>query len=71
MITLIYGNDVAVGAKAIHVHVHDIRAKLGDEIGEMIETVRGFGYRFTPASDAGRRASCNTACAGCRGSRYR
>ncbi|MEC8203180.1 MAG: helix-turn-helix domain-containing protein [Pseudomonadota bacterium] len=57
MITLIYGNDVAVGAKAIDVHVHNIRAKLGDEIGEMIETVRGFGYRFTPASDAGRRAS--------------
>ncbi len=57
MIKLIYGNDVAIGAKAIDVHVHNIRAKLGDEIGEMIETVRGFGYRFTPASDAGRRAS--------------
>ena len=57
MITLIYGNDVAVGAKAIDVYVHNIRAKLGDEIGETIETLRGFGYRFTPASDAGRRAS--------------
>ena len=57
MITLIYGNDVAVGAKAIDVYVHNIRAKLGDEIGEMIETVRGLGYRFTPAGDAGRRAS--------------
>ncbi|MEC7646831.1 MAG: helix-turn-helix domain-containing protein [Pseudomonadota bacterium] len=57
MITLIHGNDVAVGAKAIDVHVQNIRAKLGDEIGEMIETVRGFGYPFTPASDAGRRAS--------------
>ena len=42
---------------ALAVVLQNLRAKLGDEIGEMIETVRGFGYRFTPASDAGRRAS--------------
>lgn len=55
LIALIYGNDVAVGPKAIDVHVHNIRAKLGDEIGEMIETVRGYGYRFTPVGDEVRR----------------
>ena len=57
MITLIYENDVAVGSKAIAVYVYNSRAKLGDEIGEMIETVRGFGYRFTPGNNAGRRVS--------------
>ena len=57
LITLLYENGVAVGPKAIAVHAHNIRAKLGDEIGEMIETVRGFGYRFTPGGNAGRRVS--------------
>ena len=56
LIALIYGNDVAVGPKAIDVHVHNIRAKLGDDIGDMIETVRGFGYRFTPVTGEERRA---------------
>ena len=54
---LLYGNDVAVGPKAIDVHVHNICAKLGDKIGEKIELVRGFGYRFTPASNVESRAS--------------
>ena len=65
LITLLYENDVAVGPKAIAVHVHNIRAKLCDQIGEMIETVRGFsatgscraatpgaGYRETPPAPA-------------------
>ena len=51
LITLLYGNDVAVGPKAIDVHVHNLRTKLGDETGSMIETVRGFGYRFAAAGD--------------------
>ena len=53
LIALLYGNDVAVGPKAIDVHVHNLRTKLGDETGSMIETVRGFGYRFSTASTAG------------------
>jgi DNA-binding response OmpR family regulator len=57
LIALLYGNDVAVGPKAIDVHVHNLRAKLGDETGKMIETVRGFGYRFSRAGEEGRGIS--------------
>ncbi len=51
LIANIYGNEDAVSPKAIDVHVHHLRAKLGDEAGEMIQTVRGFGYRFIPQTD--------------------
>ena len=51
LIANLYGNENAVSPKAIDVHVHHLRAKLGDEAGEMIQTVRGFGYRFSPQSD--------------------
>ncbi|WP_306144448.1 response regulator transcription factor [Roseibium sp. MMSF_3412] len=57
LITLLYGNDAAVGPKAIDVHVHNLRTKLGDETGAMIETVRGFGYRFSPAMRPGQMLS--------------
>ena len=36
---------------AIDVHVHHLRAKLGDKAGRMIQTVRGFGYKFSPNTD--------------------
>ncbi len=49
IIANLYGNETAVSPKAIDVHVHHLRAKLGDEAGDMIQTVRGFGYRFSPA----------------------
>lgn len=48
LIASIYGNEHTVGPKAIDVHVHNLRAKLRDEAGEMIQTVRGFGYKFSP-----------------------
>lgn len=51
LIAGIYGNENAVSPKAIDVHVHHLRAKLGDEAGEMIQTVRGFGYKFSPDID--------------------
>ncbi|WP_420338865.1 response regulator transcription factor [Roseibium sp.] len=47
LIELLYGNDVAVGPKAIDVHVHNLRTKLGDGSASIIETVRGFGYRLS------------------------
>jgi DNA-binding response OmpR family regulator len=34
-------------------HVQRLRTKLG-ESGKMIETVRGFGYRFRSAEKAGK-----------------
>ncbi|MCH9673166.1 MAG: response regulator transcription factor [Gammaproteobacteria bacterium] len=49
LIASIYGDEDTVGPKAIDVHVHHLRAKLRDEAGEMIQTVRGFGYKFSPA----------------------
>ena len=51
LIASIYGNHNAVSPKAIDVHVHHLRAKLGDEVGRMIQTVRGFGYKFSPNTD--------------------
>lgn len=48
LIASIYGNEAAVSPKAIDVHVHNLRSKLGDGVGQMIQTVRGFGYRFSP-----------------------
>ena len=51
LIATIYGNETAVSPKAIDVHVHHLRAKLGDEAGRMIQTVRGFGYKLSPPLD--------------------
>lgn len=51
LIAGIYGNEDAVSPKAIDVHVHNLRSKLGVEVAGMIQTVRGFGYKFTPKSD--------------------
>lgn len=48
LVASIYGNENAVSPKAIDVHVHHLRTKLGEEVGQMIKTVRGFGYRFSP-----------------------
>lgn len=46
LIAALYGSEHTVSPKAIDVHVHHLRAKLGSEAGAMIQTVRGFGYRF-------------------------
>ncbi len=46
LIASIYGNQHAVSPKAIDVHVHHLRTKLGSEAGGMIQTVRGFGYKL-------------------------
>ncbi len=37
-----------IQTRTVDMHVQRLRTKLG-EVGEMIETVRGFGYRFRPA----------------------
>jgi two-component system, OmpR family, alkaline phosphatase synthesis response regulator PhoP len=39
------GEDVIIGERTIDVHVVSLRRKLGDH-ADLIETVRGFGYRF-------------------------
>ena len=57
LIATIYGNEHAVSPKAIDVHVHHLRAKLGSDVGALIKTVRGFGYRYVPMLDAARGAN--------------
>lgn len=52
LISAIYGNEDAVSPKAIDVHVHHLRIKLGKEAGDMIQTVRGFGYKLSIGSCA-------------------
>lgn len=42
---LLYGFDTAVDSNAIEVHVSSLRRKLGRDL---IETVRGMGYRVAP-----------------------
>lgn len=50
LIATLYGNEHAVSPKAIDVHVHHLRTKLGS-VGSMIRTVRGFGYRYVSQAD--------------------
>jgi two-component system phosphate regulon response regulator PhoB len=45
LIDFVLGRDVVVLDRTVDVHVMALRKKLGKD-GEMIETVRGFGYRF-------------------------
>jgi DNA-binding response OmpR family regulator len=45
LISLARGEDVAVVDRTVDVHVAALRRKLG-KLGEMIETVRGVGYRL-------------------------
>jgi len=43
-----------IQTRTVDMHVQRLRAKLG-EVGELIETVRGFGYRFRGMDRAGSR----------------
>jgi two-component system phosphate regulon response regulator PhoB len=41
----VWGSDIVVTTRTIDTHLKRLREKLGDT-GELIETVRGVGYRF-------------------------
>jgi len=45
LIDLLYPHGGTVVPKAVDVHVHNLRSKLGPEGAKLIETVRSFGYR--------------------------
>jgi two-component system, OmpR family, alkaline phosphatase synthesis response regulator PhoP len=45
LITAIRGDDYPVTDRSIDVQIMGLRKKLGDS-GDMIETIRGIGYRF-------------------------
>ncbi len=41
----VWGRDICIGPRTVDAHVANLRQKLGPA-GEMVQTVRGFGYRF-------------------------
>ena len=45
ILNAVWGYDYFGDLRTVDTHVKKLRAKLGD-CGKMIETVRGFGYRF-------------------------
>ena len=50
LIDVLYPHGGTVVPKAVDVHMHNIRAKLGAEGAKLIETVRSFGYRAAKGS---------------------
>ena len=50
LIDAVLGRDVSVIDRTIDVHITGLRKKIGDYSG-LIETVRGFGYRFRDEAD--------------------
>ncbi|MBZ5497114.1 MAG: response regulator [Acidobacteriia bacterium] len=51
LIDNVLGRDVEVLDRTVDVHVMALRKKMGD-LGDLIETVRGFGYRFRPDEES-------------------
>ena len=49
LLQAIWGAEPDMQTRTVDVHVQRLRSKLGTA-GDMIETVRGFGYRFSDAS---------------------
>ncbi|HHS83222.1 MAG TPA: response regulator transcription factor [Devosia sp.] len=45
LLDLLYPTGVSVVPKAVDVHIHNLRTKLGKEGAKLIQTVRSFGYR--------------------------
>ena len=50
IITAVHGRSTILSSRTVDVHVTAIRRKLG-ELGCLIETVRGVGYRFSQPED--------------------
>ena len=47
----VWGYDYLGGTRTVDVHITRVRAKLG-VAADLIQTVRGVGYRLSPNSDA-------------------
>ncbi len=45
LLDLLYPSGGSVVPKAVDVHIHNLRNKLGHEGAKLIQTVRGFGYK--------------------------
>jgi two-component system phosphate regulon response regulator PhoB len=46
LLQVVWGADPDMQTRTVDVHIQRLRTKLG-EAGDMIETVRGFGYRLS------------------------
>jgi len=46
LLNQVWGYDYYGGTRTVDVHIRRIRAKLGSEHEEMVETIRNVGYRF-------------------------
>ncbi len=46
LLSLVWGEDYYGGTRTVDVHVRRLRAKLGTKHEDLIQTVRGVGYRF-------------------------
>lgn len=44
----VWGLDYFGGPRTVDVHIRRLRVKLDDEVGELVQTVRGVGYRLNP-----------------------
>jgi DNA-binding response OmpR family regulator len=42
----VWGYEYYGGARTVDVHIRRLRAKLGEEHANLIQTVRSVGYRF-------------------------
>jgi DNA-binding response OmpR family regulator len=46
LLELVWGYEYFGGARTVDVHIRRLRAKLGEEHANLIQTVRSVGYRF-------------------------
>ena len=51
IIAAVHGRDIVLSSRTVDVHITALRRKLG-VVGELIETVRGVGYRFSESREA-------------------
>ena len=47
----VWGYDNYVGTRTVDIHVQRLRTKLGGAYGDLIQTVRNVGYKFSSYSD--------------------
>ncbi|MCL5985362.1 MAG: winged helix-turn-helix domain-containing protein [Actinobacteria bacterium] len=47
LLSQVWGYDYYGGTRTVDVHIRRLRSKLGDTTGELIQTVRNIGYRFS------------------------
>jgi two-component system phosphate regulon response regulator PhoB len=51
LLTDVWGFSAEITTRTVDTHVKRLRHKLGDHVGQYVETLRGVGYRFRDESD--------------------